>query len=233
MNLMQSNKTAPFPFSIKYLNLILAPKIILYKTKRYWLPTNVKDTAVSSPPSIQHWFVMMQCFENQGVVCQIKRSQTVIRQSLYTKSQKHALFLMTESNTTMKWLLLNANIMTKIQNTAIPQLFTPQISLVIFLAVIALSDKCESMQSTYGSVDSWKESGVQQSASRTQRQKRSVESNNFSAAWVTQFVLYYDILILRDQLHVCVNVPVFINLVDSAYLRNDLIFGTQCLLLYL
>ena len=50
---------------------------------------------------------------------------------------------------------------------------------------------------------------------------------------MTQFVLYYDVLILRDQLHVCVNVPVLINLVDSAYLRNDLIFGTQCLLLYL
>ena len=47
---------------------------------------------------------------------------------------------------------------------------------------------------------------------------------------MTQFVFYYDILILRNQLHVCVNVPVFINLVDSAYLRNDLSFGTQCLL---
>ena len=50
---------------------------------------------------------------------------------------------------------------------------------------------------------------------------------------MTQFVLYYDILILRDQLHVCVNVLVFINLVDLTYLRNDLFFGTQCLLLYL
>ena len=50
---------------------------------------------------------------------------------------------------------------------------------------------------------------------------------------MTQFVLYHDILILRDQLHVCVNVLVFINLVDLNYLRNDLFFGTQCLFLYL
>ena len=73
---MQSNKTARFRFSIKYLNLrvvlqivclvpvLLAPKLILYKTKRYWLSTNFKDTAFSSPLSIQYWFVMMQCFEN-------------------------------------------------------------------------------------------------------------------------------------------------------------------------
>ena len=50
---------------------------------------------------------------------------------------------------------------------------------------------------------------------------------------MTQFVFYYDILILRDQLHVSVNVLVFINLVDLTYLRNDLSFVTQCLLLYL
>ena len=97
---MQSNKTARFRFSIKYLNLkvvlqivclvpvLLAPKLILYKTKRYWLSTNFKYPAFSSPPSIQYWFVMMQCFENQGVVCQITRSQTIIRQLPYTKESK-------------------------------------------------------------------------------------------------------------------------------------------------
>ena len=125
---------------------------------------------------------------------------------------------MTESNTTMKWLLQNENITTKFQNTTIPKPFNVKICLVIFLTVIVLSDECESMWSTYGFVDSWKESGVQWSA---------------VVSLVTQFVFYYDILILRDQLHVSVNVLVFTNLVDLTYLRNDLSFVTQCLLLYL
>ena len=50
---------------------------------------------------------------------------------------------------------------------------------------------------------------------------------------MTQFVLYYDTLILRNQLHVYVNVSLFINSVDQTYLRNDLIFVIQYLLLYL
>ena len=42
-------------------------------------------------------FAMMQCFENWGVICQITRSQTIMRQSPCTKVSK-ALSRMTECN---------------------------------------------------------------------------------------------------------------------------------------
>ena len=84
----------------------LAPKLIFYMSKSQLLLTNFKDAAFSSRPSIQCCFVMIRCFENWGVVCQIKRPcvQTILRQSHYTKESK-ALIRMTECTTTMKWLL--------------------------------------------------------------------------------------------------------------------------------
>ena len=97
MNSIQSwwNKTARFRFSIKYLKLkvvlqivclvpaLLAPKLIFYISTNELLFTNFKDAAFSSHPLIQCCFAMIQCFENWGVVCQIKRSQTIIRQLPY------------------------------------------------------------------------------------------------------------------------------------------------------
>ena len=68
---------------------------------------------------------------------------------------------------------------------------------------------------------------------KTGRLNGRVEINNCNACWTTQFLLLFDILILRDQLHVNVNVPLVINSVDYTYHRNDLFFVTQCLLLYL
>ena len=132
MSSIQSNEASRFRFSVKYLKLTvvlqivclvpvpLAPNLIFYMSTSQLLLTNFKDTAFSSHPSIQCCFVMVRCFENWGVVCQIQRPciQTILHQSHYTKESK-ALIWMTECNTTMKWLLWNANVTTKFQNTAI------------------------------------------------------------------------------------------------------------------
>ena len=142
------NETPRFRFSIKYLKLKvvlqivclvpvpLAPKLTFYMSTSKLLFTNFKDATFSSRLSIHCCFAVMRFFENWGVVCQIKRSriQTILRQSYYTKESK-ALIRMTECNTTMKWLLWNANVTTKFQNTAIPRSFTAKISSVIFLSV--------------------------------------------------------------------------------------------------
>ena len=111
MNSIQSwsNITARFRFSIKYLKLkvvlqivclvpaLLAPKLIFYISTNELLFTNFKDAAFSPNPLIRCCFAMMQCFENWGVLWQITRSQTIIRQSPYTKVSK-ALNRMTECN---------------------------------------------------------------------------------------------------------------------------------------
>ena len=103
-----SNKTAWFRFSIKYLKLkvvlqivclvlaLLAPKLIFYISSRH-IFTNFKDAAFSSHLLIRCCFAMMSRFENWGVVCQITRSQTIMRQSPYTKVSK-VLNRMTECN---------------------------------------------------------------------------------------------------------------------------------------
>ena len=125
-----------FKSSVSYQCLQPQNPFILYMSTTQLLLTNFKDAAFSSQPSIQCCFVMVRCFENYGVVCQIQRPciQTILRQSHYTKESK-ALIRMTECNTTMKWLLSNANVTTKFQNTAIPRSFTAKISSVIFLSV--------------------------------------------------------------------------------------------------
>ena len=116
MNSTQSNKTARLRFSIKYLKLkvvlqmvclvpvLLAPKLIFYMSTSELLSTNFKGATFIVHLAIQYSFAMMQYLENLGVFCQITRSQTIIRQSSYTKESK-ALIRMAESNTTMKRLL--------------------------------------------------------------------------------------------------------------------------------
>ena len=118
MSSIQSNEASRFRFSVKYLKLTvvlqiiclvpvpLAPNLIFYRSTSQLLLTNFKDAAFSSHPSVQCCFVMVRCFENWGVVCQIQRPciQTILRQSNHTKESK-ALIRMTECNTTMKWLL--------------------------------------------------------------------------------------------------------------------------------
>ena len=119
MSSIHSNETPRFRFFIKYLKfkvvlqivclvpVPLAPKpFILHISTSQMLLTNFKDAAFSSQPSIQCCFVMVRCFENYGVVCQIQRPciQTILRQSHYTIDSK-ALIRMTGRNTTMKWLL--------------------------------------------------------------------------------------------------------------------------------
>ena len=109
MNSIQSwsNKTARLRFSIKYLKLkvvfqivclvpaLLAPKLIFYISTNELLFTNFKDAAFCpNPPML---LCNVQCFENWGVICQITRSQTIMRQSPCTKVSK-ALSRMTECN---------------------------------------------------------------------------------------------------------------------------------------
>ena len=125
-----------FKSSVLYQCLQPQNSFILYMSTSQLLLKNFKDAAFSQRPSIQCCFVMVRCFENQGVVCQIQRPcvQTILRQSHYTKESK-VLIRMTECNTTMKWLLSNANVTTKFQNTAISRSFIAKISSVIFLSV--------------------------------------------------------------------------------------------------
>ena len=72
MNSTRSTLTARFRFSIKYLKLevalhivclvpvLLAPKLIFYKSTSELIFTNFKDAAFSSRPSMQCCFAMMQ-----------------------------------------------------------------------------------------------------------------------------------------------------------------------------
>ena len=62
--------------------------------------------------------------------------------------------------------------------------------------------------------------------------ERKNESNHVNACWETQFVLLCDVLILCDQLHVGVNVSLFIDSGDYK-LTFAMTFVTQCSLWYL
>ena len=169
MNSTQLNKTARFRFSTKHLKskvvlqivcfvpVFLDPKLIFYISTSELLFTNFKNAVFSSRPTIQCCFAILECFENMGVVYQITRSQTIISLSPYSKESK-ALIQIKQYNVGKMQLLRQSSQILQSLGLSMPRSHWQYSSLSV------LSDKCEAMQSTYGSVDSPRESGEHWSA---------------------------------------------------------------------